>query len=777
MRSVRLTAEDLKGALPDTRSTQSLDGLDSGVDVYRDAYGIPHVSARTAHDAFFAQGFATAQDRLWQMDHDRRVAYGRWAEFVGRPALDQDLTMRRFQIRASVLADYDAVNQETKAMLDAYAAGVNSYVDGCETLPVEYGLVGSEPERWRAWDGLAVFKARHILMGVFEAKLWRARLTDVLGAERAAELLPGYQNGHLLIVPPGEEYQGDPPDPLVGLATGADAKPWPGDTDAGSNNWALAGSRTASGKPLVAGDPHRSLEAPNVYYQNHISCPEFDAVGLSFPGLPGFPHFGHNAYAAWCVTHAAADYQDLYVERFKPGSQTLYQVEGEWSEADLRPERIEVRDAPAVEMDVVVTRHGPVISGDPASGNAIAFRYTATDGPNTGFDCLLRMLESRSAGDIEESMRDWVDACHNFVFADVHGDIGYLTRGRLPIRPMQNAWIPVPGWDGNSEWRGSVPFEELLRIRNPEDGLIVTANNKIVGDDYPHYIALDFTPEFRARRITERLETLTSATAKDMASVHAESVSIPGTVYKNALMEIIPLDDLSAEAIERLRGWEGEMSAGSVAAAIYSSFRWQLDHTLLRHVLGTLYDEAVAATGRGAPLHVRRLQAHFVEMARSNDPSMLPPGTDWPTVMARAMADSVAYLTERLGSDLDAWEWGKLHFTRPRHTLSALFPETADLLDPPSLPMSGDGDTPLSATYSMSDPFTVVTTSVARYVFDLDDWNNSAWTVPLGASGNAGSPHYADQAPIWGETKLTPMLYDWKLIEAQAESRQKLRKL
>ena len=482
------TKEDLKAALPDTSETLHVKGLDSSLEIYRDTYGIPHVKARTTHDAFFGQGYATAQDRLWHMDHDRRVAYGRWAEYAGEAALAQDLLMRRFQVLASVRSDYEAVNPETRAMFDSFAAGVNAFLESNGPLPVEYSLLGAHPEPWRPWDCIAVFKARHMLMGMFESKLWRARLVNALGPGRAAEVQPDYSQGHLLIVPPGASYHGADGDAMARLSEGADAIGWIGSEDAGSNNWAVSGSRTASGKPLLAGDPHRPLDTPNVYYQNHIACPEFDAVGLSFPGFPGFPHFGHNAHVAWCVTHAQADYQDLYLERFKEGPEPLYEFEAEWKKADVRPEVIQVRGGQPVEIEVTVTHHGPVILGGPDSGHGVAFKYTGTAGPNQGFQAIPRMLRAASADEVEESMRDWVDPSNNFVYADIHGNIGYLNRGRLPVRSMANAWLPVPGWTGEHEWRGYVPFEELARSRNPETGYIVTANNKIVGDDYPQYI-------------------------------------------------------------------------------------------------------------------------------------------------------------------------------------------------------------------------------------------------------------------------------------------------
>ena len=775
MASIPSTKDDLRAALPDTSTPLRLTGLQGQVKIYRDAYGIPHVKAKTVGDAFFGQGFATAQDRLWHMDYDRRRAYGRWAEYAGESAVEDDLLMRRFQLLPSVKLDYDGVNEETTEMLDAYAAGVNAFIETTEALPAEYAMVGGEPEPWRPWDCLAVYKVRHVLMGGFDGKLWRARLVNELGAERASQMLPGHKSGELLILPPGSVQESDAPSPVAVISAAAEHLRWLGDTEAGSNSWAVHGSRTTSGKPLLAGDPHRALDTPNVYYQNHIACDEFDAVGLSFPGFPGFLHFGHNASVAWCVTHAVADYQDLYIERFKPGDPPTYESKGEWLRGDVRHEVVNVRDTGPVKLDVVVTQHGPIVVGDPSSGFAAAFKYASTAGPNMGFQCIRRMLRSTSVAEHDESMREWVDPGNNFVFADVHGDIGYVTRGKVPVRSAANAWLPVPGWTGEHEWNGSVPFEEMPRSRNPETGYIVTANNRIIDDVYPHYIGLFFGTDYRARRITERLKGLTDATVEDMASVHAERVSIPARTYLALMADVEPTDDLSAKAKERLLAWDGAMDRDDVAPLIYSAMRQELDRMSLRHLLGdALADEALSAAGRGAPFHASHLKSCLVAKASARDSSWLPDGITWPSMISQALEDGVAYLRSRLGDDIDSWTWGALHRTRPRHTLSEVFPESAPLLDPPSFSMAGDGDTPQQSGYSPGAPFDMTSMAVARYVFDTSDWSNSRWVVPLGASGHPGSPHYADQAPIWAEVELIPMLYDWGQVAQTAEGKQTL---
>ena len=466
----------LKEALPQVTGTVKFPGLDGVTQVFRDSLGIPHIRASSQKDAFFAQGFVTAQDRLWHMEFDRKRGAGRWAEMVGESAVGQDKLMRRFRLEDSAKADYQASSPETREMFVAYASGVNAFIDSDSPLPVEYRITGLEPEPWQPWHGLVAYKVRHILMGVFESKVWRAQVVAKLGPEKASQLFPGFQPGYPVILPPGETYSGPLAHGLEELRQGAAALDYLSETDAGSNSWVLSGSRTASGKPILAGDSHRALDTPNVYYQNQLACPEFDVIGLSFPGVPGFPHFGHNANVAWSVTHTSADYQDLYIERFKAGNtgngSLEYLFQDQWLPATIHQETIKVKGGGGVRIESIVTRHGPVISGDPGKGSGIAFKYTATEGPSPWADTLLSMLKAEDAPQLIESMREWMDPCNNFLFADIHGNSGYLCRGRIPMRPGVNGglngWLPVPGWTGEHEWQGYIPFDDLPPL--PESG-------------------------------------------------------------------------------------------------------------------------------------------------------------------------------------------------------------------------------------------------------------------------------------------------------------------
>ena len=766
---------ELTEAVPRLSGTLGLKGLRGKVEVYRDSYGIPHVQAENEHDAFFAQGFVTAQDRLWHMEYDRMRGSGRWAEAVGDGALGQDKLMRRFRLVASAKADYAAMDDHTRMVFDAYAAGVNAFIEGDDPLPAEYAIAGISPGPWLPWHSLVAYKVRHILMGVFESKVWRARMVRALGPEKAGELFPGYEPGHLLILPPGAKAGGSLDEGLRELAEGSAALNYLSEMDAGSNSWVMGGDSTATGRPILAGDSHRALDTPNAYYQNRVSCPEFDTTGLSFPGVPAFPHFGHNPWVCWSVTHTAADYQDLYIEQLRDDGTPQFLHKGEWQDAEVYDETVRSSSGLEETIRVLVTNHGPVISGGPDESSGMALRYTATENASQWPAILWQMLRARSASELVESQRGWVDPCNNFLFADVDGNYGYLCRGRIPIRPRVNGWLPVPGWSGEHEWEGDIPFDELPRSINPPEGYIATANNKPVGDDYPHYIAVDFTPEFRVRGVTNGMRALSSPGASDMASVHAYRISQPALAYLSLLPGVEPGNSLAAIARERLLVWDGSMDANRIQPTIYSAMRDALLKEVIdRNLTAELAHDAWHPADRGLGSFGNRLKARMVELIKDDDRSLLADGDSWPDAISRALTKGVASLFVQLGDDPEAWVWDRIHRAVPRHTLSAANPELNGLLDPPAIPHAGDGDTPLQGGYSPATFATVTSLSVARYSYDTANWDNSLWVVPLGSSGHPGSPHYYDQSETWRRVEMVPMRWDWDGIIANCESHQTL---
>jgi penicillin amidase len=774
-----ITQADLQAALPDVTSTVKLSGLEHPVEVFRDHWGIPHIRATSEPDVFFAQGFVTAQDRLWHMDYDRHRALGRWAEFAGPDAIQEDRLMRTFRVERAARADYEVSNASARAMLDAYSDGVNAFMQSTRSLPIEYTILDATPEPWEPWHCLAVYKVRNMLMGTYEMKLWRLRLALGLGPERTAALFQGYPQGHLVTLPPGQEYQGPPLDCLDELATAASQLNWLGELDGGSNAWVLSGQRTASGLPLVAGDSHRALDTPNVYYQTHMSCPAFRVSGYALPGVPGAPHFSHTEYAAWGMTHGYGDYQDLFIERFRTESGRLeYAYRDRWHPAEVDDETIRVRGADAVPLQVVATRHGPIIAGDPHRGTGLAFSHTGTLSGTPWANCVYALLVATSADEVEEALREWTEPVNNFVYADVNGDYGYRYRGRLPLRTLANGWRPVPGWGGKHDWQGQIPFEELPHVRNPTEGFVVTCNQCVTMPDYPYYLNTYFAAGYRARRVVERIKALApgNATVEDMAAIHADRISAPARVFVELLKRIEPQDQHVAAARTCLLAWDGSMDRTSVAAAIYGTARSYCLQDVVEAVLGRFAPEALGTTGsgRGAPAHAVQIYTRAVEAMAQDDPTFLPPGQTWETLAASALHRAVAELRERLGDDMRTWTWGRIHHTYPRHPLARPFPELGSLLDPPQVPAGGDADTPQQGGYWVTDRFVLTAMSVNRYIHDPADWRRSRWIVPLGASGHPGSPHFADQAELWAEVQTIPQLWDWNDIVAAADTHQQL---
>jgi penicillin amidase len=778
--SQHITSADLQAALPDVTSTLQLSGLQQPVEVFRDRWGIPHIRAATEHDVFFAQGFVTAQDRLWHMEYDRSRALGRWAEFAGAKGLQDDRLMRTFRLEQAAKADCEVSSPEARAMLEAYTAGVNAFIATTHSLPIEYTILDTTPALWEPWHCLAAYKVRNMLMGTYEMKLWRARLALGLGPEKAAALFPGYPQGSLVTMPPGEVYQGLPLTCLDELAAMAAQLNWLGEIDGGSNAWVISGVRTASGLPLVAGDSHRALDTPNVYYQIHMSCPRFRVSGYSLPGVPGAPHFSHTAYVAWGMTHGYGDYQDLFIERFRTEDSRLeYAYKDAWLPAEVSDEILCVCGAASETLHVVATQHGPIIAGKPYQGTGLAFCHTGTRSGTPWLDSVYRLLVAQSADEAEEALREWTEPVNNFVYADVHGAFGYRYRGRIPLRSMANAWRPVPGWTGEHEWHGQIPFEEMPHIRNPAAGYAVTCNNGVTTDDYPYYINTYYAVEYRARRITDRLQELPpgTATVEDMASVHADRLSIPARVFVQVLKQGQSTDPQVAAARELLLQWDCSMDRTSPAATLYAAAKTYLHMDIVETTLGRFAKEAfhtITGTGRGAPVHANQIYARAVTAMDCGDTSLLPPGQTWTGLVESALRRAVIELQERLGDDMHTWAWDRLHHTRPRHPLSGVFPELAELLDPPAIPAGGDGDTPQQGGYSTTDRFVLSSMSVNRYIHDPSDWRNSRWIVPLGASGHPGSPHFADQAELWADVQTIPQFWDWEDIAATAQTHQQL---
>jgi len=749
---------NLAGALPRVDGEIRLAGIAAPVVIRRDAHGIPHIEARSERDAWFGMGFASTQDRLWQMEWYRRRGTGRWAELAGPVGLEGDRMFRRFRLDAASRADVATMSAETRAMFDAYAAGVNAFIGGGDPLPVEYGLTGSTPEPWEPWHSVLVFKVRHAIMGKRGVKLARTELLRRAGAERYA-LLEGLAPAALnVILPPGGGAGRAARLAVEELARAAAALGTLGSDEGGSNSWVVHGSRTTTGRPVLCNDSHRPLDAPNVYWQAHVTCPAFNVAGAAFPGFPAFPHFGHNGAVAWNITHGQADYQDLYVEEFDRANPRRYRTEDGWADAEVERGEIAVRGAAAEPLEVVTTRHGPVIHGDPRSGHAITLRYTATDRPARQWETLRPMLAARTVAELHETQRDWEEPVNSLLSADTEGNVGFLFRGRVPVRASSaGRQFVVPGWTGEHEWTGDVPFESLPQAVNPREGFVGTANQRPWEREEP-YLAHEFTTPSRAARIAEVLGGGAKLTPERIAALQGDTTSVAARAWA-AMLERLPEMEGDAErARALLAGWDGDLAAGSAPALLYAHLKIALARALFEPIVGaeTWAWLTEAENTGGASL----VSGWLFNVSGSLDAAgAAPDGRAWGVVLSPVLASAWRAAVERAGADPVRWRWADVHRTNAQHTLAASFPALAERLNPPTVGIGGDGDTVQvsSVAWSPAGGLRVTSLSVYRQVVDFARPMEATWVISGGASGHPASAHHADQLDAWRRHERVPM--------------------
>lgn len=745
----------------------------------RDEYGIPHVTGESAADAWFGMGYACARDRLFQLDYDRRRACGRWAEIAGPSAVREDILARRLQLAKAAQADVSAMTDRTRTAFEAYADGINTAI--AEGAAPEPGAYPVEP--WQAWHSVAAFKIRHVLMGQWQHKLARAVLLAREGPATFGRLENRPPPGSPLTVPSGGRLSRLVSEALTDvtghLAFLAEAEP-------GSNAWAVSARRTAHGGAVICNDSHRALDTPNAYWQCRVTCPDFDVAGATFAGLPGFPHFGFNGAVAWAITHADADNQDLYLERFD-GSR--YLTPAGWVQSGFHAERIQVAAADPVTVGVWETAHGPVVHGDPSAGYALSLKYTATSRPDRGFECLLPMLTAGSVRELADAQDGWTDPVNNLVCADTHGDVAYQCRGLLPVRSSAaHRGLPAPGWDGSCEWTGTVPFASLPRVTDPEAGFVMTANNSIVDGDEP-YISYTFAQPFRAERLRSHLAGAGPLTVSGLAGMQEDTVSLAAAGWGRVLDGLAPLGgpgDSAApgeKARTMLAGWDGDLRADSGRALLYACFVRCLAEALYRPLLGDATWEW-AAGGTLAPTVqlIRRWLANDTwELLGCPAPPTRTGDGDAASenaarrkrvlsVVPAALAAAWQAAAALGGADPGRWRWGEMHQAARVHPLAGTgLPTRAGPF--PGTPMGGDADTIQAAGFGWvaGTPFTVTSLSVYRQVVNLADPASASYVIPGGASGNPSSPHFADQLAEWAEHRRIPMNSAYPMRHVGAE--------
>lgn len=773
-----LKADDSK-----TDATLRLAGLKGTVQIRRDERGIPYIEAGNEEDLFFAQGYVTATDRLWQMDLFRRTAKGELAEIFGKDIVESDEHFRELGLGKLSEVLFANSSPMMKMALDAYAKGVNACIDslGPKDLPPEFQLLQYKPSPWRPADSLAVGKTFSVsLSTTWQLDLMRDAFA-ALPPERLALLFPDTSPLDVILVGSDKEQKRavvQPDAKTAGsdlLAAGSRTIEaverslnmvglW-AENRAASNNWVVNGKRTASGKPLLANDPHLQASAPSIWYMAHLSAPGYRVAGVTAAGLPGIL-IGHNESIAWGVTNFGPDVQDLYAETFDSANPKQYKTPDGWKTAEVLREEIRVRkgfgspETETVVHEVITTRHGPIILDQ--NGKKYALRWTALDQNSLQFETFVRINRARNWQEFCDALKLYSEPSQNFIYADVNGHIGYYAAGKVPIRKSGDGSRPYDGSSDAGEWTGFIPFEKLPHVYDPPSGIIVTANNRTVGSDYPYLLTHEWPTPYRARRIFDLLQAKPKLTAQDFQTIQGDTLSLGGATFAREAVKISMAgaqasgDQKWVETLTAFRDWDGRVTADARAPALVIEMR----SAFRRYIITALAGAELAQQYRW-PGGDTLLDRAITE----RPPGWLPKQfSSYEELLRACYQDARAAAIRRMGADETAWKWGhpSLAHVRFPHPLTV-----APLIGQRFLitPFPQNGSAGALVTVNVGAAVSM------RFIADPADWDATRMGIPLGESGNPSSAHWKDQLDDW--RNVTPRLFPFskaKVAAAAAET-------
>jgi penicillin amidase len=802
-------------SLPAFSGNVSVEGITAPVEITRDADGIPHISGKTMPDALFGLGYAHAQDRLWQMEFQRRIGHGRLSEIFGEATVPQDRFLRTVGFGRVARSAWGRLPEDARLKIDAYNAGVNAFLAGHHggQLPPEFALLGFEPEPWTGPDVIVWAKMMAWdLSANYAFELLRHDLSTRVGGPRVVELLPRYPLDGLSILdgpePPEEASTArSTRGPELERAAAASGPPiswlhphsWSaafaaglsrGDRSVarlleagarteglGSNNWVVDGSMTASGKPLLANDPHLATHVPSLWYLAHISADGFDVIGATLPGTPAVA-IGRNNHIAWGETNMFADVQDLYLERLD-ASGTNAEFKGAFEPLRSVRETIGVSGREPVELTVRISRHGPLVSDAINANNAdsdivpkpaplepLAFRWTALEEEDHTVAAFLRLNVARNWKEFTDALRLFVVPAQNFVYADVDGHIGYYAPGRIPIRSIGDGSVPAEGWTGRMEWTGWIPFDALPHAYDPPSHFIVTANNRPAPPTYPYFLGAEYHQPFRAQRITDLLHGRTRLTPDDFRAIQADTFSQHArSLLPVLLRRVRPEETIDRVAVDLLRRWNYEASGDRAEPAILQAWFISLARSLVVDELGPALSENY---GRRFTFVHRFL----VNTLASGDSQWCDDARTaaWETsdeAVTAALHEGVEALRDRLGDDPRQWRWDAVHRAYFPHqgldAIAALRPLLSR-----SVPNGGDWSTVNVGAVALDHPFEQHEIPGYRQIVDLSAANDSRFLDAVGVSGHFLSERYDSFLKDWQAVRHRPMRLDQAKVEQGA---------
>ncbi|GAA0453242.1 penicillin acylase family protein [Alkalibacillus silvisoli] len=723
----------------------AFEGLEDEVLITRDENGVPHIEAETDEDLFFAQGFATAQDRLFQMEMSRRQASGQLSEVVGDMALDQDKYFRTLGLRRAAEKSLGEYNDEELMALEAYAAGVNTFIAHAEeegSMPVEFTLMGvSEMDEWTPIDSLTIGKYMAFdLGGHWERQAFNYYLLHTFPEEEAFELFPTYPERALSNIA-DEEY--------VEITSSLSKATIPHPFN-GSNNWVVDGSKTESGEPLLADDPHLGLATPSIWYQVHLDSPNYNVSGVIFAGIPGVI-LGHNEQIAWGVTNVGPDVQQLYIERRHENNPYEFLYDDEWYEADIIDETIYVDGEDPVEYEVIETVNGPVVSefaedvDEHLNESVLSLRWTALEATKE-LSAVLQMNRATNWEEFEEALEDFHAPAQNFVFAGSDGTIAYKANGRVPIYDHpDDALLPMPGWDSEFALDEYIPYEELPKVVNPDKGFIATANNRVISDVYPYHISNIWAQPYRYTRIHEFLEERDDLTAEDMKDLQMDAKNLQAREFVPIfvdLLEGLELSELEVEALDILKDWNYYDHRELAAPLVF--------HRLISFIEDELFleeiPEELMSMFKGSGQNVD----HLIQSAYSGEEMNWierSGGLDY--VVSEAFTNAVNDIVEMQGANIEEWNWGDYHRVYFAHPLSSTAFLDRFFNSEGAVPVDGSNVTVMAASFG--DDGIVNHGASWRFVTDMSDAQSAYHIVGPGQVGHYRSKWYDHQIEGWVE--------------------------
>ena len=773
----------IRRSWPETSGTLTAAGLQLPVEILRDRWGMPHIYAQNTHDLFFAQGYAQAQDRLWQMEFTRQTANGTLSSFLGADTLRIDKTVRTVGLRRIAERDWGNIKGEEREAIQAFSDGINAYIESHRgRLPVEFKLMGVSPKPWKPQDSLVtVGIISWILAENAGFELSRAHFIANSGDAAAKELLPPYNEGAPFIIPAeANDYsvlRSVPMEhsPLMDALLGR-AGP-----NVGSNGWVVRGSRTATGSPILANDTHLGLFMPSSWYATGLHFGDLDVVGYSFVGAPGIV-IGHNQQIAWGITDLVGDVEDFYTEKLDdPAHPQRYEFQGKWRDLNKVMETLEVKGQSPVTLEVQSTHHGPLVSnlgGRFKYPQPLALSWTG-DKCETAVGAVLALNRAKDWNEFRAALGLWDGPDMNFLYSDRNGNIGYQATGRIPVRSANHSGaIPVPGWTGEYEWKGYIPPAELPSELNPPAGMIVAANQKAVSDRFPYHLGYEFADPFRAIRIQQLLVANPRLGIEDIKKMQADDYELPAKELLPYLAVVKPGNDLEDKALKEVQAWDFHCSINETGPAIFQTwYRFLLKDTVGDELGPKLTDEYMEYYWVHVPVMINLLKQKNHPFF---DDTRTPQVENRDDIVQRSFHDAVEWLSKRYGTDPKNWNWGKMHTLTFRHQPLGLaqIPVLSKLFSSGPLPDPGcDRFTINSAWFSLDDPehpFIVDGGPSQRIIMDLSSWDNTLAVNSTGQSGHLFNVHRDDELSLWKNMQYHPMFFTRKAVEADLASTLKL---